>query len=170
MAARKISGISNSLEAKRMYCSSCGVAVATGLSYCNFCGAKLNEKGDNAGKSSDLRPGFLISAMIGLFVLGLFVITILMGMMKSILAVPTDRVLGFAMVPFLVLLLLEGLCFWLLMGRLRGTRETRTAQLKEPVTKELDTPPERRLQEPMSSVTEYTTRTLDPVYRVRESK
>ncbi len=35
-----------------MYCSSCGVAVAQGLSYCNFCGAKLNR--DN--EESDFNP------------------------------------------------------------------------------------------------------------------
>ncbi len=52
-----------------MYCSTCGVNVAPGLSYCNYCGAKFNgEKGDSVSKSSAVRPEFLVSAMIGLFV------------------------------------------------------------------------------------------------------
>jgi len=46
-----------------MYCSSCGVAVAQGLSYCNYCGAKLNgAKGDNVIKSSEVKPESLINA------------------------------------------------------------------------------------------------------------
>ena len=70
-----------------MYCSACGVNVAQGLSYCNYCGAKVGEK-SSASKTSEVRPEFLVSAMIGLFIVGLFVITILMGMMKQVLGLP----------------------------------------------------------------------------------
>ena len=154
-----------------MYCSTCGVAVAQGLSYCNYCGAKVGEKGDSVSKSSEVRPEFLVSAMIGLFICGLVAITILMGMMKSVLGLPVERVLGFALVPFLLLLLLEGVCLRLLMRRKRDTEATGAkALMNEQTTKELDRAQERLLTEPGPSVTDHTTRTLEPIYSERKQK
>ena len=55
-----------------MYCSSCGVAVGQGLSYCNYCGAKLNAvKGDKAINSSEVKPEKLVDTMAAVFVCGL---------------------------------------------------------------------------------------------------
>jgi len=154
-----------------MYCSTCGVAVAQGLSYCNYCGAKVGEKSDRASKSSEVRPDFLISAMIGLFIFGLVAITLLMGMMKQVLGLPVDRVLGFALLPFLLMLVLEGVCLRLLMRRNRGTGATTTdARLNEQTTQELNRAGERMLTEPGASVIDHTTRTLEPVLRKRDSK
>jgi hypothetical protein len=154
-----------------MYCSACGVNVAQGLSYCNYCGAKVGEKNDSVSKSSEVKPEFLISAMIGLFIFGVFVITILMGMMKSVLGLPVERVLGFASLPFLLMLLLEGVCLRLLLRRKRDTEATSAnALLNEQTTKELNRAEERLLSEPVPSVTDHTTRTLEPVYNERKSK
>ena len=154
-----------------MYCSTCGVNVAQGLSYCNYCGAQLAEKGDSVSKSSEVRSEFLICAMIGLFIFGLFVITILMGMMKSVLGLPVERVLGFAALPFLLMLLLEGVCLRLLLRRNRATKATdANALLKEQTTKELNRADERMLTEPATSVIDHTTRTLEPVYSERKQK
>ena len=155
-----------------MYCSSCGVAVAQGLSYCNYCGAKLNEKQDDSvAKSSEVNPAFLLSAMIGLFIFGLVAITILMGVMKTALGLPVERVLAFSLLPFLVMLLIEGLCVRLLLRRTRGTSETSAAALStEKTTRELDAAQERLLAEPLSGVTDHTTRTLEPSYSERKSK
>jgi len=153
-----------------MYCSACGVNVAQGLSYCNYCGAKVGEK-SSASKTSEVRPEFLVSAMIGLFVLGLVAITILMGMMKQVLGLPVEQVLGFALLPFLLMLLLEGVCLRLLLRRNRSTEATgANALLKEQTTKQLDRAEERLLAEPAPSVTDHTTRTLEPVYSERKSK
>jgi len=153
-----------------MYCSACGVNVAQGLSYCNYCGAKVGEK-SSASKTSEVRPEFLVSAMIGLFVLGLVAITILMGMMKQVLGLPVEQVLGFALLPFLLMLLLEGVCLRLLLRRNRSTEATgANALLKEQTTKQLDRAEERLLAEPTPSVTDHTTRTLEPVYNERKSK
>jgi hypothetical protein len=155
-----------------MYCSTCGVAVAQGLSYCNYCGAKLNtEEGKSVSKSPEVNPQFLLSAMIGLFILGLAAITVLMGMMKTVLGLPVERVLGFALLPFLVMLLLEGLCLRLLMRRNRPTeKKGDRAPLNERATKELDAASEQFLAEAVPSVTDHTTRTLEPVYREPHSK
>ena len=154
-----------------MYCSTCGVNVAQDLSYCNYCGAKVGEKSSSVRKSSEVRPEFLIASMMALFMFGLLAITILMGMMKSVLGLPVERVLGFASLPFLLMLLLEGVCLRLLLRSKRDTAATSAnAQLNEQTTKELNRADERLLSEPVPSVTDHTTRTLEPVYSERKSK
>src|SRR5215213_10436011 len=122
-----------------MYCSSCGVAVVQGLSYCNYCGAKLNgEKSDNVVKSSEARPELLISAMVGVFVLGLTAIIVLMGVMKAVLDLNVGLILAFTLLSFSIMLLIEGVIIWQLLRRARGAGEVRdTASLKGSETKEL---------------------------------
>jgi hypothetical protein len=156
-----------------MYCAACGVAVAQGLSYCNHCGAKLNgEKGDSLIKTTELRAeSLIISAMVGLFVLGLLAISVLMGVMKAVLDLNAGQILGFATLSFLIMLLIEGVLIWRLSRRKRGAEETGDTGLpKEQTTRELDAAQARVLPEAMPSVTEHTTRTLEPVYSERKSK
>lgn len=156
-----------------MYCSSCGVSVAQGLSYCNHCGAKLNGgKGDSLIKTTELRAeSLIISAMVRLFVLGLLAISVLMGVMKAVLGLNAGQILGFATLSFLIMLLIEGVLIWRLSRRKRGAEATGgTALSKERTTKELDAALARALPEAMPSVTEQTTRTLEPIYSERKSK
>ena len=155
-----------------MYCSSCGVSVAQGLSYCKHCGAKLNEgKGEGHIKSLELRAeSLIISAMVGLFVLGLLAITVLIGVMKAVLDLNAGQILGFATLSFLIMLLLEGVLIWRLTRHRRGAEERGVPELsKEQTTKELDAARARVLPEAMPSVTEHTTRTLEPIYSERKS-
>ncbi|HEV7475764.1 MAG TPA: hypothetical protein VGN90_17040 [Pyrinomonadaceae bacterium] len=154
-----------------MYCSTCGVAVTQGLSYCNYCGAKLGGAGDDGGESSEVKPGLLVCAMVGLFIFGLVAIAMLLGMMKAILNFNTGTMLFFSLLSFLILISLEGLFVRLLLSRRRGPEQAgNTLQLKGQATKELDAAPARVLPEPVSSVTEHTTRTFAPVYNERTSK
>ena len=155
-----------------MYCSSCGVAVVQGLSYCNYCGAKLSgPKGDNVIESSEVKPEFLVAAMVVVFGFGLAGIIVLMGMMKAVLQLNVGQIFAFALLSFLIMLSLEGVFIRLLFRRKRGTEETGdTVQLKGPATKELDAAQARVLPEPVPSVTEHTTRTFEPLYNERTSK
>ena len=155
-----------------MYCSSCGVAVAQGLSYCNYCGAKLNGvKGDNVIKSSEVKPGALVAAMVFVFVFGLAAITILMGVMKAVLNSNLGLILAFTLLSFLIMLSIEGVIIRLLLRRKRGTEEAGdTVQLQGQSTKELDAAHARALPEPVPSVTEHTTRAFEPIYKERTSK
>src|SRR5215204_4584655 len=123
-----------------MYCSSCGVSVAQGLSYCKHCGAKLNgEKGDNLIKTTELRAeSLIISAMVGLFVLGLLAITVLMGVMKAVLDLNAGQILGFATLSFLIMLSIEGVLVWRLSRRRLGAAGAGDiAPPPGPATKEL---------------------------------
>ena len=155
-----------------MYCSSCGVAVAQGLSYCNYCGAKLSgAKGDNVITSTEVKPELLVSAMVGVFVLGLAAIIVLMGVMKAVLDLNVGLILAFTLLSFLIMLGIEGVIIRLLFSRKRGTAEASdTAPLEGQATKELDASQARVLPEPVPSVTEHTTRAFEPIYSERTSK
>jgi len=154
-----------------MYCSSCGVAVAPGLTYCNHCGEKLSSAKSNCIiKSPEVRPGTLVGAMVFAFVFGLVAITLLMGMMKAVLHLEVGVILAFTALSFLIMLSLEGVFIRVLLRRKRGAEEAGdTLLLKgQAARKELDAA--RVLTEPMASVTEHTTRAFDPIYTERTSK
>ena len=157
-----------------MYCSSCGVAVTQGLPYCNYCGARLST-GDSGDKPPDIRPGgpfepaaFLVTMMVATFVMGLFAITIFMGVMKKVIQLDTGAMLGFTRLSFLIMLLLEGIFIFLLFRRKPGEKQSRdTQQNNRASTKELEA--QSRLPiEPIASVTEHTTRAFDPIYSERK--
>jgi hypothetical protein len=149
-----------------MFCSSCGVAVTQGLSYCNYCGAKLN-RGESDEKGSEIRPESLIFGILATLVFGMLAITILMGVMKAVLNVPVVTILAFAIVPFLLVLVLEFVFIRLLLRQTRTRKETNEAPSKGQATNELDAAHARALPEHMSSVTEHTTRAFDPIYTER---
>jgi len=152
-----------------MYCSSCGGAIARGLSYCNHCGAKLNTS-ENLQETREVRPNQLVIWMVATFIFGTAVITMLMGVMRVILGLNVEAVLVFGTVPFLLMLILEAVFIRLLL-RNRATSETNNKTVaKQQETNELDAARPRVLPEPIPSVTEHTTRAFEPVYHDRKSK
>jgi ABC-type nickel/cobalt efflux system permease component RcnA len=154
-----------------MYCSSCGVVVAQGLSYCNYCGAKLSgAKGDSLSKSSEVKPELLVWGMIMVLVFGLVAIVFLMMAMKMV-GLNVEQILAFTILSFLIMLLVEGVFIWKLLRRKRSAEETGDPALsQEKATKELEEAQARGLPEGMPSVTEHTTRTLEPIYSERKSE
>ena len=159
-------------EVETMFCSSCGVAVTKRLSYCNHCGAKLNgDNDDSLIKSSELKAeSLIISAMVRLFVLGLLAMAVLIGVMKAILGLDPGQILGFAALSFLIMLLIEGVLVWRLARHKGGVEETTSSALSTgPKTKELEGIQAQSLPEGMTSVTDHTTRTLEPIYSERKA-
>src|SRR5437016_13015187 len=152
-----------------MYCPSCAVAVAEGLSYCNFCGAKLTLSVGGA-ESSEVKPGTLIAAMAFVFIFGLAAIGFLVVILKAVFELNVGPILAFTSLSFLILLVLEGIFIRLLFQRSRTKQAPDTGQFKGPASKELHAAPARESAEPLPSVTEHTTRPFDPVYRERASK
>lgn len=154
-----------------MYCSACGVSVAQGLSYCNHCGAKLTgAKGDNAVKSSEVKPEALVWGMVAVLVFGFVAIMLLMMAMKMV-GLNIGQILAFTILSFLIMLTVEGVFIWQLLRRTRGAEETgKTALSKEQATKELDAAQARVLPEARPSVTERTTHLFEPSYSERKSK
>ncbi|HVQ40343.1 MAG TPA: hypothetical protein VMS31_22570 [Pyrinomonadaceae bacterium] len=146
-----------------MYCASCGVAVAHGLSYCNQCGAKLSGAKVDSGWP-EVKPELLVSAMVGLFILGLVAITMLAGVMKGVLEFNSGQIMAFTMLSFLIMLSIEGVCLRLLFRSKRAPKGAGDAVLlKDHATKELDAAKARVLSPPLGSVTEHTTRAFAPI-------
>ena len=154
-----------------MYCPSCGVAVAQGLSYCNYCGAKLSgAKGDSLIKSPEVKPELLVWGMVAVLVFGLVAIVFLLMAMKMV-GLNVGQILAFTILSFLIILLVEGVFISQLLRRKHGTEEAGATVLsKGQDTKELDAAQARALPEPVPSVTEHTTRAFEPVYDKRTSK
>jgi heme/copper-type cytochrome/quinol oxidase subunit 2 len=150
-----------------MYCSSCGVAVAQGLPFCNFCGAKLGgAKNETLAKSAEVKPELLVSAMVVVFVFGLVAITMFMGVMKTMLAFDTGQLLAFALLSFLIMLSIEGVFVRLLFRPRRDRAEKPDpVQLRTQATNELDAAHALGLTEHRPSVTEHTTRAFAPIYK-----
>src|ERR1051326_2345645 len=150
-----------------MYCSTCGSAVSPNLTYCNHCGAKLGgAKGEGITRSSEVKPEFLVASMTTVFVFGLGAIIGLMAGLKSVFNQANDLglIIFFTMISFLIMLAIEGVFVWMLLGRKKGAKAADdTERLKQQTTKELDEAKARLLPEPAVSVTEHTTRTLEPV-------
>ena len=146
-----------------MYCSSCGVAVAKGLSFCNYCGSRLTS-GDPSYETREVRPQLVVSAMAGVFVLGLPGIAFLIFMLNAGLHLEPGQTMAFACATLMLLVALEAV-FILLLFRRRPRKDeaSQADQFKGPQTRELEEKYGRGLAEPVSSVTEHTTRAFDPV-------
>jgi len=108
--------------------------------------------------------------MAGTFILGMFAITALLGVMKAVLGLQAGQILGFAALSFFILIFLEGVYLFLLFRRNRDAEERVPKEsLARHTTKELGAPQPHALPEPLSSVTDHTTRAFDPIYLNRNT-
>jgi uncharacterized paraquat-inducible protein A len=155
-----------------MYCSSCGGAIARGLSYCSHCGARLGgAKDEVATTATELFPDSLIWAIVSVFVVGLGTTIGLMALMKDLLDFSKSLIVTFTLLCFVLMFAIEGVLIWMLLSRRSNEKKTSdSGQLKEQTTKELDAAQARALPEPVPSVTEQTTRPFEPIYRERQSE
>jgi len=154
-----------------MFCPSCGTEVASSLSYCNRCGAELNVRAHSLINSSDNLLISIVWAIVAVTVLGLGVIIGLLALMKETLHFNDGPIMGFALLSFLMLMAADGVFIWLL-SRLRIGAKDAGDKIKLPrqTLRELDATPARRLPEPAMSVTETTTRALEPSHSERNAE
>jgi hypothetical protein len=156
-----------------MYCSTCGEAVIQGLNYCKNCGARVNgAKVDEADKLSESSFNLLVTAVLSIPIAGLGIIIGLMSVMKDKLGFSNELIGAVVAGAFLLLFTSETALIWLLIQRTKIVRKTDdnsrlkdSAQLPEVVIKGLDAAKTRELAEPIPSVIENTTRSLEPVAR-----
>jgi hypothetical protein len=151
-----------------MYCPTCRTQVAAALSYCTRCGANLSPvKGHG-----ETRPAGELNSLIWAIV-ATTIIVLGMGLGALVLmkdgSIPEGLGTAFVILCFLTLPVIEGLLVWqLLLVNRRGKQASGVAQRNEQQTEELGAPPPRSLSEPVEpvpSVTEQTTRALEPLYR-----
>ena len=149
-----------------MYCSTCGVALAKGLSFCNYCGARLPST-EAALEFREVRPQLIVSAMAGIFVLGLPGIVFLIFMLNAV-RLDSGQVMAFAWTSLLLLIAIEAFFVLLLLRRKPLKDEPpHDPQFRGPQTNELEGRHVVALGEPAPSVTEHTTRAFDPIPRER---
>jgi len=141
-----------------MYCSACGNPLSPGLSFCNRCGTSLKERGES--KIAPINAFLTAITLIGVIGLGIM----LGGAMALKNEAHLDEMLiGFFMLfAFTIVTVTEIL---LLRQLSRFTGEPKQVFLPAPqqTTIQRELPPAQlhNFAEPVTSVTENTTRTLE---------
>jgi hypothetical protein len=139
-----------------MYCPACGNPLSPGLSYCNRCGANLKERGES--KTSPVNAFLTAITLIGVCGLGIM----LGGAMtlKNEAHLESTLIGFFMLFTFLIVTTTEVLLVRQL-SRFSGEPKQFSASRQTPAQHELPAAQVRNLAEPITSVTENTTRTLE---------
>lgn len=154
-----------------MYCSSCGADLAQGLSYCNRCGASLASSEllivDNKSKLIFF-PISLGILMIPGIVVGGITLVFLFVMEFFRKGLPIEAIMILAISAILTLFVTAGLLSRQISRLINAYLASGESQnhdkpklnARQPIA-EIPAP----LRMPVTSVTEHTTRTLDPIYQ-----
>jgi predicted amidophosphoribosyltransferase len=157
-----------------MFCSTCGTAVNKSLNFCKNCGARVSAgRADEAEKLSESSFNLLVAAVLSIPIAGLGIIIALMSVMKDKLGFRNELILAFIFGAFLLLFVSEVALIVLLMSRHRlvkrgkdddaGLKES--AQLPDVVIKQVGGAKTRELVEPIPTVVDETTRSLETIAR-----
>ena len=143
-----------------MYCSACGTPLAPGLSYCNRCGMNLKERSDS---KADPISAYLISAIT---VVALGGLGLMLGgaiALKNGAQFHEDIIGFFMLMTFLIIGIVEVfLCRQLSrLNRASEKKQSLASSLQAGMPIGVPGPQARALPEPVPSVTENTTRTLE---------
>jgi len=147
-----------------MYCSNCGTPVTNGVSFCNRCGKGLRERTES--KSSYAMTAFL-TAITSIGIVGLGIMLGGSLVLRKEAGLPVELVGFFMLFTFVIVALIEIMLvrnLSKLMGSAEHTHSLPTApqpplELRPPITTEFG--------EPIGSVTDNTTRTLEYARRDR---
>ncbi len=148
-----------------MYCSGCGSPIATGLSFCNRCGTSLKERGES-------KLGSITAFLTAITVLGIVGLGIMLGgalALRDAAHLGEKMIAAFMLMTFFLVGIIEVfLCRQLSRLTFGSEKEqTQIASSQTAVPNELRAPQPRSLPEPIPSVTENTTRTLEYSRRER---
>jgi hypothetical protein len=144
-----------------MYCANCGTPLTQGLSYCNRCGTSLRERsGTNTGAISAFLTAITLIGVggLGLMFAGALVLRKGAGL--------SQELIGFFMLfTFLIVGMIE-IMLVRNLSKLVGEKEKKNFfPAPQPVSNDLRLPQATPFGEPVSSVTENTTRTLEYMRR-----
>ena len=147
-----------------MYCMNCGSPLTVGVSYCNRCGLSLREKSETS-KTAPITALLTAITLIALGGLG-----VMLGgslVLRNGGGFPTDFVAIFMLFTFVIVTVTEVMLIRNL-SRLTGSAEPKHnfMPVQQP-PRELRPPAASTFSEPVGSVTDNTTRTLE--YARREN-
>lgn len=140
-----------------MYCANCGTPRTQGLSYCNRCGADLRERveGSNNKGIAAFLTAITLLGVGGLAVMLLGALLLRKGAGLSQELIGVFMLFTFLIVSMTEIMLLKNL------SKLSGSRERKNyLPAPSPTQHDLRLPQGTPLGEPVGSVTENTTRTL----------
>ena len=144
-----------------MYCANCGTPLTQGLSYCNRCGANLRERSEtNTGAISAFLTAITLLGIVGLGIMlgGALVLRRGAGLSQDLIGV-------FMLFTFLIVGFTELLLFKNLSKLFASTESRKYSSQPQPAAisnaHDLRLPQATPLGEPIGSVTENTTRTLE---------
>ena len=153
-----------------MYCANCGTKLLHVLSYCNHCGANVT----TVKSREDTPPNDPIDTVVWVMV-GMTVVLLGMGLGALVLIKDgaIDEALGriFVLLSFVAFVVVEGVLLWRLLYLHKLSKERRglhaaidseQSELNAAQTRALNSPGE---PVPVPTVTEQTTRNLEPSYR-----
>jgi len=148
-----------------MYCSSCGTPITPGLSFCNRCGARLEEK-PQAARTGPIAAFLTAITLIGIIGLGIMLAGSLA--LRTEAGMPVEFVAFFMLFTFLTTVFIE---FMLIrnLSKLTGSSDPKNQfTYVQPSTVGQQQPPlelrpatAQSFGEPIGSVTDNTTRTLE---------
>ena len=148
-----------------MFCPNCGTPRTQGLSYCNRCGADLRERKES-GHTVAISVLLTAITLIGLIGLGIMIGGSLT--LRREAGLSQDLIGVFMLFVFLVISVTEFMLVRNLSKLISSTTEKKNYfPAAPPVQQEMRLPPARNLGEPVPSVTENTTHTLDYARRER---
>ena len=139
-----------------MYCANCGTPRTQGLSYCNRCGTDLRER-------VETRTGAISAFLTAITLLGVIGLGIMLGgalVLRKGAGLSQELIGVFMLFTFLIVSLTE---FMLVrnLSKLTGSTERTHYLPAPPVQHDLRLAQGTPLGEPVGSVTENTTRTLE---------
>lgn len=145
-----------------MFCIACGTQLAPGLSYCNRCGTSLKER-------SRSKTGTIAAFLAAITLIGTSGLGIMLGgavTLKTEANLPAELVGFFMFFTFVTIIVLEVLLFRQL-SKVTGAPELKVTDVAQQFPRQFIEPNQlpvaqrRSLTEPIPSVTENTTRTLE---------
>jgi len=157
-----------------MYCQTCGGQLVQSLSYCNHCGANLSTlkvQGQPAttGTAIDTLLWVIVGTTITLLGMALGALVLMSnGQINERLG------MAFVILTFVAMLVSDGVLVWRLLNLHRGAKEIDGANPLNELSTESSTPSTVRALdehfEPVSSITEHTTRAFEHSYNKDERR
>lgn len=151
-----------------MFCPSCGNEVNSSLSYCNQCGARLAGTADPRSMPAS-SYNMMLGAVIGMPFIGLIVLMIMIAALKNGMGFRDDFIFAVTFLTFLLFAIAEIGCLIMLLTRTKAPKvpkrdpKFQTGQLGNADLRGLGSPTFEPV--PVGSVTDHTTRALDPALR-----
>jgi hypothetical protein len=144
-----------------MYCANCGTLLTQGLSYCNRCGANLKERPEvSTGAISAFLTAITLIGAIGLGVMFGGALVLRRGALLSQELIGVFMLFTFLITGMVEIMLVRNL------SKLTSANEKKNYfPAPQPVPQDLRLSQGMPLGEPVSSVTENTTRTLEYIRR-----